>query len=170
MKKTSSRLAVTALTAAALLGAAPARADSPCLADAVKYCPDVPFGDGRVVTCLQNHSNQLSSGCIRDLQQADAKAREITLKCSADIWTYCGGVAPGGGRVRACLLARWDVLSTQCKDEAARLEEKAQRVWAACQDDASRLCAGMRTGGGQVFMCLKAQESKVSGPCQRELR
>jgi hypothetical protein len=170
MLTTSARLAVAAAAAVALAGAAPARADSACMADAVRFCPDVPFGDGRVLTCLQNHWSQLSSGCIQDLQQADAKAREITLKCSADIWTYCQGVVPGGGRVRACLLARWDVLSTQCRDEAARLEEKGQRVWAACQDDAARLCAGMRTGGGQVFLCLKAQESKVSGPCQRELR
>ena len=162
------RLRLLALLALAV--AAPARADSPCMADAVKHCPDVPFGDGRVVTCLQNHWNQLSSGCIQDLQKIDAKAREITLRCSADIWAYCANVVPGGGRVKACLWSRWDVLSTACKEEAARLEEKAQRVWDACQGDASRLCAGMTIGGGQVYMCLKAQESKVSGPCQRELR
>jgi hypothetical protein len=158
------------LAALALAGAAPALADSACMADAVRYCPDVPFGDGRLITCLQNHGSQLSSGCIQDLQRIDAKAREVTLRCNADVWSYCQGVAPGGGRVKACLLSRWEVLTSACRDEVARLEEKAQRVWDACQDDASRLCAGMRTGGGQVFLCLKAQESKVSGPCQRELR
>jgi hypothetical protein len=161
---------LTLLATLALLRAAPALADSACMADAVRYCPDVPFGDGRLLVCLQNHARELSSGCVQDLQRAEAKAREVTLKCSTDVWSYCQGVAPGGGRVRACLMARWDVLTSACKEEAARLEEKAQRVWDACQDDATRLCAGMRTGGGQVFMCLKAQESKVSGPCQRELR
>ena len=165
MTRTVARAALAALT---LLAGGPAAADSPCMADAVKFCPDVPFGEGRVVTCLQNHWNQLSGGCIQDLQKVQARAREITLQCTADIWSYCQGVAPGG--LKACLWARWDVLTPACKTEAARLEEKAQRIWDACQGDAERLCAGLRIGGGQVYLCLKAQESKVSGPCQRELR
>jgi hypothetical protein len=159
-----------AVAAALALAAQGALADSPCLPDAVKLCPDVPFGEGRVVTCLQNHQGQLSSGCIQDLQRIDAKAREVTLRCYADVWTHCQGVAPGGGQVKACLLARWDVLTTACKEEVARLEEKAQRVWDACQGDATQRCAGMRLGGGQVYACLKAQESKLSAACQRELR
>jgi len=161
---------LTLLATLALLRADPALADSACVADAVKLCPDVPFGDGRVLTCLQNHWSQVSSGCIQDLQRFQAKAREVTLECATDIWSYCASVVPGGGRVRACLMARWEVLTPACKAEAARLEEKAQRLWDACQGDATRLCAGMTIGGGQVYACLKAQESKVSGPCQRELR
>lgn len=159
-----------ALALAALLAGAPARADSACLDDARKFCPDTPFGDGRVLTCLQNHWSQLSGACIQELQVVQAKTREVTLSCAADLWSYCPSVAPGGGRLQECLGARWEVLSSTCKDELNRIAKKTRELWDHCETDAMRLCAGMPIGGGQVYLCLKALESKVSGPCQRALR
>lgn len=158
------------LTLATLLAAAPALADSACMDDARRFCPDVPFGEGRVMSCLQARWNELSGGCIEDLQAVQAKSREITLSCAADVWSYCQGVVPGDGRVKACLGARWEVLSSTCKDELNRIAKKTQAIWDSCETDAMRLCAGLRIGGGQVYLCLKAQESQVSGPCQRALR
>lgn len=170
MSTSTKRALHLALTLAALLTGAPARADSACLDDARKFCPDVPFGEGRVMACLQARWNDLSGGCIEDLQAVQAKSREITLACATDVWSYCQGVVPGDGRLKACLGARWDVLSSTCKDELERIAKKTQAIWDSCETDAMRLCAGMRIGGGQVYLCLKAQESKVSGPCQRVLR
>jgi hypothetical protein len=170
MRPSTLRLLTGLLALGAALAAAPARADSACLDDARRHCPDVPFGDGRVLACLERHWNQLSGACIQDIQKVQARSREISLACAADVWSFCPNVPPGEGRVRACLWERWDELSSTCKEASARLAEKANAVWEACQADAGRLCAGMRYGGGQVFLCLKAQESKVSGPCQRALR
>jgi hypothetical protein len=161
------RLAIPAL---ALLAWAPAAADSACVADAQRLCAGMAIGEGRVLACLRSHRNELSGPCIRDIEAVESQAREIDLDCAPDVWTHCRGVAPGEGRVRDCLWSHWKDLSSSCRDQAARLAEKAQKVRDACGPDAERLCPGLKPGDGHLYLCLRAQESQASGPCQRALR
>jgi len=66
--------------------------------------------------------------------------------------------------------SRWDDLSSTCREKAAEVAEKAEKLRNLCGPDIDRLCPGMRPGGGQIYLCLKAQESKTSGQCRSALR
>ncbi|CAN5389754.1 hypothetical protein BH10PSE16_BH10PSE16_17550 [soil metagenome] len=39
----------------------------------------------------------------------------------------------------------------------------------ACRADYSRLCAGVKPGGGRIAQCLQAHQSELSGPCQASM-
>ena len=158
--------------AVALLFSAPppARADSACLPDMQKFCAEVPIGEGRVLTCLRAQWANLAGACQREIQRIDNRAREVSQACVNDIFQWCPNVRPGYDRIRTCLWSRWKDLSSTCRDEVARLSEKAQKLWDKCTADIEQLCPGMQRGGGQIYLCLKAQESKASYQCQQALR
>src|SRR6266850_727084 len=90
--------------------------------------------------------------------------------CLPDAWQYCGNVAPGAGRLRICLGSNWDNLSSTCREKVAEVVEKAQALQQNCGADLERLCPGLKPGGGQLYLCLKAQESKTSSQCRAALR
>jgi len=170
MKRANLLWPLIALSVAVWIASVAANADSACISDAQRYCSRIPFGEGRVMTCLQARWNDLSGACQREIQHVQNRAREFDLACSTDVWQYCRNVIPGGDRIRVCLWTRWDDLSSTCRDKATELAEKAQKIWDYCTDDMNRLCPGLKPGGGQIFLCLKAQESKTSGQCRSALR
>jgi hypothetical protein len=161
---------MAAAAAGVLMSSVEVRADSACVADARRYCSQIPFGEGRVLTCLQARWKDLAGACQREIQAVQNRARQIHLACVNDIWQFCQGVAPGADRLRVCLWSRWDDLSSTCRDTVTELAEKAQKLWDNCAGDLERLCPGLKPGGGQLYLCLKAQESKASGQCQSALR
>ena len=170
MSRTRLRTPSIALSAATLMLTVAAHADSACLKDAERFCSGIPIGEGRVVTCLQARWRDLSGACQHELQEIQNRAREITLSCTNDVWQFCQNVVPGGDRIRVCLWSRWNELSSTCREKAAEVAEKAQQLSDHCGGDIDRLCPGMKPGGGQIYLCLKAQESKVSSQCRRALR
>jgi len=46
---------------------------------------------------------------------ASAQSSDPRGACKADYDKFCAGIAPGGGKVIACLDAKRDQLSTSCK-------------------------------------------------------
>ncbi|HME90613.1 MAG TPA: cysteine rich repeat-containing protein [Myxococcaceae bacterium] len=170
MSRTRLRLSLIALSAAILTLSGAAHADSACLKDAGRFCSGIPIGEGRVLTCLQARWKDLSGTCQHEIQEVQNRAREFTLACTNDVWQFCQNVVPGGDRIRVCLWSRWDDLSSTCREKAAEVAEKAQQLWDQCGVDIDRLCPGMKPGGGQIYLCLKAQESKVSSQCRKTLR
>ena len=170
MTRTTFRALPLALSAGLLMAPLAAPADSACMSDAQRYCSQIPIGEGRVLTCLQARWKDISSACQQEIQQIQNRAREINAACTSDVWQYCRDVAPGGDRIRVCLWSHWDDLSSTCRDTVAELTERTQKLQDLCAADADRLCPGVRPGGGQLFLCLKAQESKASSQCQGALR
>jgi len=153
----------------ALAPAAAAGADA-CGEDARRLCPDVPIGEGRVVNCLREHWNDLSSSCQHTIQGVDNRARQVSVACTWDVYQYCQSVPTGGGRVLSCLSRRWDDLTSTCKDAVGQVAEKGKQFASACKADAERLCQGIEPGGGRIFACLKLQERAVSSRCADAMR
>jgi len=62
------------------------------------------------------------------LHFATAVAQELTAEqrsaCMGDYEKYCKGVAPGGGRIIACLAKESDKLTPACKKVLAAAEKK----------------------------------------------
>jgi len=82
----------------------------PCADDMANYCKDVRPGQGRIITCLEGHENNLSSGCRAKLAEMEKKR-----PCTDDAIRYCSEVQRGEGRVLQCLAEHENELTPQCK-------------------------------------------------------
>ena len=89
--------------------------------------------------------------------------------CGADVEKFCKDVAPGGGGRYKCLKEHDKDLSEPCKKHIAEVKAKVRGMHEACWDDVSRLCDGVRPGGGRILKCLKDHESELSEPCKAAL-
>jgi hypothetical protein len=101
----------------------------------------------------------------------------VAKGCDKEIKTYCKEVAPGGGRVVACLYAYEDKLSAQCEyalyDAAAQLERAINALaYAAneCRDDLAKFCSDIKPGEGRLIQCIDKNETKVSARCKQALK
>lgn len=156
---------------AALLFAAPlaVRADAPCADDAARLCPGVPASGGQLWACLQRNQLQLSSACVRNIQDVQRRAAEFSADCGADVYRFCPAVERGQGRILQCLavhLGRRE-LSTNCEAAVVTALEKLQEFADACTDEAARLCQGVEPGRGRLLICLRAQSQKLSTRCRK---
>jgi hypothetical protein len=147
-----------------------ATAEDACAVDARRLCPDVPYGEGRVVACLRARWYEVSSACQQTIQRVENRARQIDVACTGDVYEHCPRVQSGGGRVLSCLASHWDHLSSPCQNVVSEVAERAQKFTSACSADAARLCQGVEPGGGRIFACLKLQERAVSSRCGDALR
>jgi hypothetical protein len=122
-----------ALILAALLGAAPARAQTVsyaeaagllaqhCGGDIMKLCRGLNLGNGAIHQCLAGNAAQLSPACaanhegIRAMTEARAAAQAAVFKvCDRDRAEYCPGVEAGDGNIVSCLLQASKVVSQTC--------------------------------------------------------
>lgn len=153
----------------ALTGGGRGLADAPCLADAARLCPGLPAGDGRLWACLLRNQFQLSSPCQQNIGEVQRLASELNADCAGDVYRFCPGTQPGGGRVLQCLrgyVGRRE-LSTNCEDSVVTALEKLQGFVDGCANDAANLCPGVQPGGGRLFACLRSQSEQLSSPCKR---
>ncbi len=164
-----SRPALALLAVLAALGAARASAEAPCAEDAARLCPGLPAGDGRLWACLQRNDTQLSSACVRTIQEVRRRAGEFHADCAADVYRFCPSTPRGQLRVLDCLrhhVGRRE-LSTNCEDAVLGALERLQEYADACTGDAARLCPGVQAGGGKVIACLRSQSDRLSSRCRK---
>lgn len=159
-----------AIAAACMAAGGVARAEGPCVADARRLCPDVPVGDGRILACFRARWYEVSGACQQVVQDVEGRARQIGAACAGAVWQYCANVPPGQGRLLTCVSARWDELSSTCRDAVGAAAEKLQRFQAACAGDAARFCPDVPSGGGKIFACLKLNEAALSSACRDAMR
>jgi hypothetical protein len=100
---------------------------------------------------------------------ATARAQAGADACGADVEKYCKDVPVGGGRRYRCLKEHEKELSEPCRKHIADVQGKVRGIHEACWDDVSRLCGGVRRGGGRILQCLKDHESELSDPCKAAL-
>ncbi len=92
----------------------------PCATDVKKFCKDVKPGEGRIMQCMQEHSNELSAECKADMnqkkEQHHGEAHQKQEACKGDVEKFCKDVQPGGGRIMQCLKQHSSELSPICKN------------------------------------------------------
>ncbi len=91
-----------------------------CRDDAARVCPGVPRGEGRVIECLRSGWYSLSPPCQTALWAAQEKKDQFESVCGDDAARLCPGVAPGEGRLLACLESRASEVSAVCRALLAR--------------------------------------------------
>jgi hypothetical protein len=128
-------LPVLAVAAALSAPVEPARADlmSACASEIGQNCSAVSQGRGRVSACLAAHMGSLSAACRTEVQAVgqsrltpgwvrpifDPSFRApLPQACTQAAGQFCPGMAPGEGRVFACLYAFSDRVPKTCSDAA----------------------------------------------------
>jgi hypothetical protein len=86
-----------------------------CADDVQSICPDVKPGGGNVLRCLDASYFSLTPGCQEVVRGAREKLAEFRKACGKDAKALCKGIAPGQGRVLACLESRKADLSPACQ-------------------------------------------------------
>jgi len=99
-------------------------AAGPCATDVQKFCAGVQPGGGRIKDCLRQHEKELSAPCKSNLHEKGQELADAWKACKPDIEKLCKDVAPGGGRVVACLKTHEKEVSPACKQEVAKVSEK----------------------------------------------
>ena len=96
--------------------------------------------------------------------------------CNTELAQFCAEVAPGEGRLLACLYAHGDKLSRRCDyalyNAAARLERAIGAmtyVVSECRAELETHCAGVDVGEGRVAQCLKDHASELGPACDQAL-
>jgi hypothetical protein len=92
-----------------------------------------------------------------------ATRHTLSRYCAVDLKSLCAGIAPGEGRIRACLEAHIGELSVGC---SARLSRAA---WVAneCHADIQHFCPGAVYGS--IASCMKPHLGEVSETCKSAL-
>ncbi|MCX7111165.1 MAG: cysteine rich repeat-containing protein [Proteobacteria bacterium] len=54
--------------------------------------------------------------------QLDADFQALRTYCKADVERLCAGVEPGGGRIKACLMANKEQMSVGCAQALMKLK------------------------------------------------
>lgn len=81
-----------------------------CKGDAQTLCKGVQPGQGRVLRCLAENKEKLSSGCRAEIVESESRH-----PCMKDVERLCKGVQPGGGRIMECMKQHEAELSPACK-------------------------------------------------------
>jgi OmpA-OmpF porin, OOP family len=94
-----------------------------CSKEVNSMCAQVPLGGGRVMNCLFDHENELSSGCKAAIDKGESTieaalgdANFFGANCAADMQRLCPGVTPGEGRLLACLMDNINNTELRCYD------------------------------------------------------
>ncbi|OFY98350.1 MAG: hypothetical protein A2070_01630 [Bdellovibrionales bacterium GWC1_52_8] len=96
----------------------------PCSPDIEKFCKDVEPGEGRLLRCLKEHENELSSDCKEKGQVLKKKMQGAKDACKADVQKFCKGVKPGKRRLMRCMKAHESELSAECKTKVRELKKR----------------------------------------------
>ncbi|MFN0039070.1 MAG: cysteine rich repeat-containing protein [Burkholderiales bacterium] len=81
-----------------------------CKADVENLCKGVPHGQGRVLRCLAENKDKLSSACRAEISEVQNRH-----PCMKDMERLCKGVQPGEGRMKECMKQNEAELSPECK-------------------------------------------------------
>lgn len=96
------------------------------------------------------------------------------LACRADAQKYCQGVAPGGGKIRDCLVGHMDDLTPACQSLVNKqpdpVSASAGPVVLACASDTKSMCKGVQPGGGRILDCLIDHQNDLSDGCYDALK
>jgi hypothetical protein len=85
--------------------------------------------------------------------------------CAVDLDSLCAAVTPGGGRVRACLMAHMANMSTTC---AAKLSREIYLA-TECEADVMHLCGNARSSGDGIASCVRTHLGEASDSCKSAL-
>ena len=141
---------------------------------------------GTVLRCLQDKVEDIKEPeCAAEVEyfvrmEVHDFRNDVLLAeaCRGDVERACAGVAPGEGRVHACLRDHRAALAPACASEVAALEaatasnvDLQPSLAAACAAERAAHCPGVAAGKARVLACLvaAADGADFGAPCVERL-
>ncbi|KAK9867536.1 hypothetical protein WJX84_008718 [Apatococcus fuscideae] len=164
-----------------------------CHEDRVQFCGNTPPGSARVIRCLQDRREQLSTDCKATLFDQEVRMAESidfqykTKKaCSPEIKRFCPGMPGGHARVIRCLQDHLSEaqFSTGCRSEVQRQQQNSAtdyrlnfRLANACHTTIASKCSDAcgainleQPCGGKVLRCLTDKLEEITDEeCKKEV-
>ncbi len=97
----------------------------PCAEEIAQFCKDIKPGGGRIILCLKNHENELTSVCKNKIQEILKRVESAKQLCAKDIEKFCKGVQEGEGRIAKCLGEHASEISASCLEQVEWVKAKA---------------------------------------------
>ena len=135
---------------------------SACRSDYMNVCAGVPTGGAASLQCLQQHSQQVSSGC-RDAVVAAVPSAAPTAPSGASA-PPAAAPQPAGSAPAASVSA-----APQPTARPLSPREEARVLRSTCGGDFRKLCSGVQLGGGRGAACLRAHATQLTSACQSAL-
>ncbi len=92
--------------------------------------------------------------------------RDVIAACAGDYAKYCDGVAPGRGRIVACLNDNAEKLSQQCFSALAKQGLAMASVLRICRSDYEKQCGAAPRGLSWGIACLVEKRATLSNECR----
>ena len=99
-------------------------------------------------------------GAALFLTASTASVQAEDRDCTVDLKSLCAGIAPGGGRVYACIQAHISELSVGCSSRPS----KAAWVAKECAADIKHFCPDAKVG--DVKDCMQPHLGETSDQCK----
>lgn len=115
-----------ALVVSAISGSAYAQS-GPCHEDMQKFCGQIEKGDGRIVKCMQEHKDQLSTACKEHHEKMKSEFKSVKQACHDDVAKFCHDVKPGAGRIMRCMKEHKSEFSASCQKEIDAHKSKKEK-------------------------------------------
>jgi hypothetical protein len=115
-----------------------------CKADIEKFCSEVQQGRGRIVRCLNEHTDELSADCkgfMATRRKAAHEARRqqgrqragLRAACQADIEKFCKQAIGKPDQMAECLRTHQKELSDPCREKVEQVLKRLDERKAAEQ-------------------------------------
>lgn len=90
-----------------------------CLKDIQKICPNAIGDKRKLMECINENENKLSSECKTKTNNikiaAKKRLEDLKKNCTEDAKKLCSGVKPGNGAILKCLRDKSIEASEKCK-------------------------------------------------------
>ena len=96
----------------------------PCAEEITQFCKYIKPGGGRIIICLKNHENELTSVCKDKIQEIVKRVENAKRLCANDIEKFCKGVQEGEGRIAKCLGEHAPEVSAPCLEQVEWVKAK----------------------------------------------
>jgi len=139
------------------LSAAVQRIEGACSEDIERFCSDVTPGGGRIASCVDAYSDQLSRSCQSALSRAVNRVQRavetMAGSCLSAVQQQCGNA----GNVKQCLEQKNSSLPQSCQTIIAAVQEGRQALAERLQEQAEEAQAQTGQGQGEPQQTAQAQ-------------
>jgi len=139
------------------LSAAVQRIEGACSDDIERFCSDVTPGGGRIASCVDAYSDQLSRSCQSALSRAVNRVQRavetMAGSCLSAVQEQCGNA----GNVKQCLQQKNSSLPQSCQTIIAAVQEGRQALAERLQEQAEEAQAQAGQGQGEPQQTAQAQ-------------
>jgi sporulation protein YlmC with PRC-barrel domain len=139
------------------LSAAVQRIEGACSDDIERFCSDVTPGGGRIASCVDAYSDQLSRSCQSALSRAVNRVQRavetMAGSCLSAVQQQCGNA----GNVKQCLQQKNSSLPQSCQTIIAAVQEGRQALAERLQEQGEEAQAQTGQEQGEPQQAAQAQ-------------